>query len=163
MFRKSTEAPSRHSRGATEALSSGGAAGAFSILGADVVITGNIAASADLHIDGRIEGDIACAALVQGEGGEIIGAVTADAARLAGHVRGSINAGTLGIIKTAHIEGDVHYDQLTIEQGAQVDGRFCQRTAAPVAASKAVKSDGGVLDRSTLDRGMMMLEDAPKA
>jgi len=152
MFRKSTE-QSRQSRAATETMTSG----------ADVVITGNIAASADLHIDGRIDGDITCAALVQGEGGVIVGAVTADSARLAGKVRGSISAGTLVIIKTAHIEGDVHYDQLTIEQGAQVDGRFCQRAAAPVAAPKAAKADGGVLDRNTLDRGMMMLEDAPKA
>ena len=159
MFRKSTE-QSRQSRAATETMTSGGA---FSILGADVVITGNIAASADLHIDGRIDGDITCAALVQGEGGLIVGAVTADSARLAGKVRGSISAGTLVIIKTAHIEGDVHYDQLTIEQGAQVDGRFCQRAATPVAAPKAAKTDGGVLDRNTLDRGMMMLEDTPKA
>ena len=159
MFRKSTE-QSRQNRAATETMASGGA---FSILGADVVITGNIAASADLHIDGRIDGDITCAALVQGEGGMIVGAVTADSARLAGKVHGSISAGTLVIIKTAHIEGDVHYDQLTIEQGAQVDGRFCQRAAASVTAPKAVKADGGVLDRNTLDRGMMMLEDAPKA
>src|SRR3546814_7527349 len=40
----------------------------FSILGSDVVVTGNIAASVDLHIDGKIEGDLKCANLVQGEG-----------------------------------------------------------------------------------------------
>src|SRR3546814_10059878 len=46
----------------------------FSILGSDVVVTGNIAASVDLHIDGKIEGDLKCANLVQGEGSEIKGA-----------------------------------------------------------------------------------------
>ena len=39
-----------------------GAAG-FSILAADMVLRGDVHAAADLHIDGRIEGDIACAAL----------------------------------------------------------------------------------------------------
>ena len=29
--------------------------------------------------------------------------------------------------KSARIQGDVHYDSLTIEQGAQVDGRFAPR------------------------------------
>ena len=102
----------------------------FSILGADRAINGNVSASADLHIDGRIEADIACAALVQGEGSEIHGAVTAQTARLAGTVRGSISAGELIILKSARIFGDVSYDALTIEQGAEVDGKFAHRSAA---------------------------------
>lgn len=109
----------------------------FSVLGPDTAIRGDIAASADLHIDGRVEGDIACAALVQGETSEIIGAVSADSARLAGRVRGSIAARELVILRSARIEGDVHYDALTIEQGAQVDGRFAPRPAANVAVEFA--------------------------
>lgn len=102
----------------------------FSVLGADIAIRGDIAASADLHIDGRVEGDIACAALVQGEGSEILGAVRAETARLAGAVHGTITARELVILKSARIHGDVHYDALTIEQGAQVEGRFAPRAAA---------------------------------
>ena len=96
----------------------------FSVIGADVVIKGDISATADLHVDGTIEGDIKCASLVQGETSQISGAVIAETARLAGRVNGSITARELVILKSARIEGDVHYDALTIEQGAQVDGRF---------------------------------------
>lgn len=99
----------------------------FSVLGADTAIKGNVMASADLHLDGRVEGDVSCSALVQGETGEIVGAVKSESARLAGIVRGSISARELVILKTARIHGDVHYDALTIEQGAQVDGRFAPR------------------------------------
>ena len=102
-------------------------AATFSVLGSDLAITGDIAASADLHIDGTVTGDIACAALVQGESSTIEGGVTAESARLAGRVTGSITARELVILKTARIEGDVHYDALTIEQGAQVEGRFARR------------------------------------
>ena len=102
----------------------------FSVLGADLRIKGDVSASADLHLDGTIEGDVTCTALVQGESGEIAGAVTAETARLAGTVRGSISARELVILKTAKIFGDVHYDALTIEQGAQVDGKFAPRAAA---------------------------------
>jgi Integral membrane protein CcmA involved in cell shape determination len=94
------------------------------MLGADTVITGNIEASADLHVDGRIEGDITCSALVQGEGSEITGAVRAESVRIAGLVRGAITAREVVILKTARIEGDVAYDTLTIEQGARLEGRL---------------------------------------
>ena len=114
----------------------------FSVIGADVVITGNIAASADLHVDGTIEGDIKCAALVQGEKSSISGAVIAESARLEGKVTGSFTARELVILKTAQIEGDVQYDALTIEQGAAVEGRFAPnaRSAAPAEPVRALSA-----------------------
>lgn len=114
-----------------------GSGSTFSVIGADVVIKGDIAATADLHVDGTIEGDIKCASLVQGEASSIHGAVLAESARLAGRVTGSITARELVILKTARIDGDVHYDALTIEQGAQVDGRFAPNARQPVKAVPA--------------------------
>lgn len=96
----------------------------FSMLGADTTITGNIRASADLHVDGSIDGDIACSSLVQGEGSEINGGVQAETVRIAGLIRGSVRAREVVILRTARIEGDVSYDALTIEQGARLDGRL---------------------------------------
>ena len=101
----------------------------FSVIGADVTIKGDIAASADLHVDGTVEGDLACASLVQGETSRIEGAIKAENARLAGTVKGAIEARELIVLKTAHIEGDVHYDAITIEQGATVEGRFAHAAA----------------------------------
>ena len=109
------------------------ASGTFSVIGADVVIRGNIEASADLHVDGQVFGDIACATLVSGEGSAIEGAVRADSARLAGTVTGTIDARELVILKSAQIDGDVAYETLTIEQGAAVSGRFAPRHAATSA------------------------------
>jgi len=116
----------------------------FSVIGSDVSITGDISASVDLHIDGKVDGDIKCASLVQGEASVINGGVTADSARMSGKVVGSITAKELVILKTAKIEGDVHYDALTIEQGAQVDGRFApnaQRQAASASAAKPAANE----------------------
>ena len=39
------------------------------------------------------------------------------------------------ILKSARIEGDVHYEALTIEQGAQVDGKFAPDAGKPKAAT----------------------------
>ncbi len=125
MFQKKPAHSARPIRSQTEAM----AGSTFSVFGADITVKGDVHATADLHIDGHIEGDITCASLVQGEGSEIVGAITADAARLAGTVRGTITVAALMIVKSAHIHGDVHYDTLTIEQGAEVEGRFAQRRA----------------------------------
>ncbi|MFN6935721.1 MAG: polymer-forming cytoskeletal protein [Tsuneonella sp.] len=119
----------------------------FSVIGSDVVIRGDIEATVDLHIDGRVEGDIKCASLVQGDGSHIEGAVTAETARIGGSVSGSITARDLVVLRTARINGDVNYDALTIEQGAEVEGRFAHRaptraTAAPLVAPKPTTDDG---------------------
>ncbi len=96
----------------------------FSVLGADLVIKGDITASAELHIDGQVEGDITCSGLVQGEASAIHGSIRAQTARLAGIVRGGIEVAQLVVQKTARVYGDVKYEVLTIEQGAQIDGRL---------------------------------------
>lgn len=103
----------------------------FTVLGPDIAIDGDLSATADLHLDGRVDGDIKCAALVQGETSEIIGMVVAQSAHVAGNIKGSITADTLVILKTARIEGDVTYGTLEIEQGAQVQGNFSNHASEP--------------------------------
>ncbi|GAA4642160.1 hypothetical protein GCM10023115_04100 [Pontixanthobacter gangjinensis] len=116
----------------------------FSVIGADVTITGDVSATTELHVDGRIEGDIKCASLVQGEASVVKGAVEAETARMAGTLKGSISARELVILKTAKIHGDVHYEALTIEQGAVVEGKFApQSVSKAVAAPKNETRTGG--------------------
>ena len=123
MFSKKPESTDRPSGSSTMTGST------FSVLGPDIAISGNLTAKMDLHVDGRVDGDISCGALIQGEASEVNGSVVADSARIAGRIKGSISAGVLVIQKTARIEGDVSYGSLTIEEGAQVDGKFTPRAA----------------------------------
>lgn len=109
----------------------------FSILGSDLVVTGNVSASVDLHVDGKIEGDLKCANLVQGEASEIKGAVVAESAKIAGLLDGSIEAKTLIIHATARVTGDVTYENITIENGGKVDGKLSHRRAGAMGAAKA--------------------------
>lgn len=111
-------------------LSAAGAKrGLFSVISADVVIAGNITATADLHIDGRIEGDVSCSTLIQGQDSLIAGAVTAETARLGGAIEGSIAVRHLTIERSARIVGDVQYESISIEVGASIDGRLKHQPA----------------------------------
>lgn len=118
----------------------------FSVIGPDVTIRGDVEASADLHVDGKVVGNIACASLVQGENSHVEGEIKAESARLSGKVKGTIEVRDLVVLKSAEIDGDVSYDTLTIEQGASVEGRFAplrakSGTAAKPAASKDADDD----------------------
>ena len=139
MFSKSSKSP----RPVSPMSATGAKHTPFSLIGGDVAITGNLSASVDLHVDGVVEGDISCAALVQGPDSRITGHVTAQSARLAGLVDGSITADELVVESTARITGDVRYERITIEPGSRIAGHFTHKDSeAPVAGLKLIASDG---------------------
>jgi cytoskeletal protein CcmA (bactofilin family) len=110
----------------------------FSVIGPDVVITGNVTATADLHIDGRVEGDVRCGTLAQGAESQVFGSVTAEAARIAGAIEGAVRVKQLTVERSARITGDVEYENITIENGGNIDGRLkhmSQVSTAPAAST----------------------------
>ena len=112
---------------AGEDANKSGKGGMLSFIGSEVTIFGNIAGNGDIHLDGAVEGDIHCASLILGVASRIKGNITADRATLAGMVSGTVNATTLIVEKSARISGDLSYESVSIETGAQVDGRLTQR------------------------------------
>jgi cytoskeletal protein CcmA (bactofilin family) len=115
----------------------------FSMIASDVEITGNLSARVDLHIDGKVQGDVSCGSLVQGESSVISGKVIAETARLSGRVDGSIEATELVIEASARISGDVIYENLTIAPGGQVEGKFKHKSSAGPNIKKSTVDIGG--------------------
>ena len=113
------------------------------MIASDVEIVGNLSARVDLHIDGKVQGDVTCGSLVQGESSVITGKVTAESAKLSGRVDGSIQATDLVIEASARISGDVVYENLTIAPGGQVEGKFKHKVAG----------SGPNIGRTTVDIG----------
>ena len=129
----------------------------FSFIGPEVVVTGDIDTEGQLHIDGKVVGDVRCGSLSQGESGSISGNITAQEAKLAGLIDGAVTAGTLLLEASARVTGDVLYETLTVSTGAQVDGRFKRRQgnedgsgkAKMTAVPAARESKGDVVGPST--------------
>lgn len=101
----------------------------LSFIGPEVVISGDLTTGAQLHVDGRIDGHVRCGQLSQGESGIIAGDLTADDARIAGLVEGTVSAATLTVEATGRIAGDVTYETISIAAGARIDGRLARRAA----------------------------------
>lgn len=107
-----------------------------SIISADLTLTGNIVTEGDVHVDGRIDGDITCSDLSIGESGSVTGEVVADSVRILGEVRGRVRALSVYLAATARMHGDILHKELAIESGAAIDG-LCRNLDNPKEAVMA--------------------------
>ncbi len=94
------------------------------INGQSIVIKGDISATEDVVISGRVEGSITLSGqmLTLGPGSRVVGKIVAAAVIVAGTVEGSIEAGEqLEIRNTAVIDGDLSTPMLVVSDGAQIN------------------------------------------
>lgn len=149
---------SRDKTGATLPKASRSGPPGLSFIGPEVLVSGDLATDAQLHVDGRIDGNVRCSQLVQGEAGIIAGNINAEEARIAGTVEGQVNVRTLFVEASAKILGDVVYETLSIDAGAQLEGRLARRAAlgvdeAPLIATPVSFSPARGRGAKTTDGG----------
>lgn len=106
-----------------------GETGQVSLIGADLTVTGNIEASDDLVIEGRVDGDVKCSTLIIGENGHVIGNIHAERVRLSGHVEGTVNTHDLAVESGARISGEILYSRLRVASRGIIEGQMTQRPA----------------------------------
>lgn len=117
--------------------------GGSSVLGPDLNIRGGIEGRGEIQLQGRAWGDVKVERLIVAEPAELEGSVAANVVEVRGRVKGAIEAHSVRLLASARVEGDITYETLEIEAGAQFEGR-CVRAASsqakpevpPPAASK---------------------------
>ena len=95
-----------------------------SILAADLRITGEISSLGQIEILGEVDGNVAARGLVVGTEGRVSGTVSADTVEVKGVLSGSVKSQTFALRASAEVQADVTYTTLTIESGAQIEGKF---------------------------------------
>ena len=108
-----------------------------SILGKDIVITGDIKTEGDVQIDGRLDGNIIANNVKIGEQGAVNGKISASKVTIQGKVSGKISAGVVELTATANVQADIVQDQLLIANGAFFDGK-CSRKSSGTAVKPKV-------------------------
>ena len=96
-------------------------------IGGSVSVTGNVVSSADLIIDGQVQGTIELGdhELTIGESASVVADLSAKAVVISGKVKGNV----LGMVrvelkKTASVEGDVTAPKFMMEEGASISGKI---------------------------------------
>jgi cytoskeletal protein CcmA (bactofilin family) len=97
-----------------------------SVVAADLHIVGNVSTEGALHVDGRIDGDLAARAVTIGDAGHVVGHIEADELLVQGIVSGSIKAGKVQLACGCKVIADIVHGTLAIEDGASFEGQ-CRR------------------------------------
>ncbi len=105
------------------------------LIGHSITITGDIAFTGGLHLDGKVIGNISAenhsdnSVLVISESGSIEGDVAVAFAVINGEVTGNVYATQkLELSPKARIRGNVHYSLLEMASGAEVNGKMVHET-----------------------------------
>jgi len=110
------------------------------LIGAQVVIRGDLVFSGGLYIEGRIHGKViaeegAPAMVTLAEQGSIEGEVRAPVVIVNGQLDGDVHATErVELAPKARVHGNVHYQVVEMSAGAQLTGRLIHAGAASRAA-----------------------------
>lgn len=97
-----------------------------SVIGNDLTIEGQtitIRCKGSLRVNGNIQADLHSMRLTVGEEAMIHGSIAAQTVDVYGRVSGAILGARVVLHASAQVEGDIHSQILSIEQGAAFDGR----------------------------------------
>lgn len=103
-----------------------------SIISVDLKIKGDLQSDGEIQVDGHVIGDIRAKVLLVGQSATIDGEIFAETIRVHGNVNGQIKAKFVNLAKTAHVVGDIHHENLSIKEGAFLEGHMVHMTEQEV-------------------------------
>lgn len=118
-----TVTPAAPAAGQATAPARGGN-GKPSVLASDLRISGDVTSAGSIEVLGEIDGTITARGLTVGGEGRVTGIVTADTVDVKGRLDGKVTSDSFAMRSTAVVTADITYQTLSIESGAQIEGRF---------------------------------------
>ena len=104
------------------------------VLGADVVFTGNIEGDSIIRIDGKIAGNVSLKqGVILGEKASVTGDILSEIIVIYGTITGNITCKELIIRKSGTVNGDIKTEIVEIEMGGQYNGKLSMTKAVAVA------------------------------
>ena len=94
----------------------------ISTLGPGMAIIGKIDCQGELHIFGRIQGELRATNVLIGNGSQFDGDVIADGVTIDGRLKGTIYANRVNLQSNAVVDGDIFHRTLSIDENAQFEG-----------------------------------------
>jgi cytoskeletal protein CcmA (bactofilin family) len=101
--------------------------GGRSHLGAGSRITGELYFPSTVELPGYVKGRVEASAIVIEEAGEVEGEIHAASIAIKGRLNGQVIGGKVRLYSSARVTGEITYESLSIETGAQVEGKCKSR------------------------------------
>lgn len=93
-----------------------------SVIGEDLIVSGEIKCKSDLMIEGRVEGNVSCVSLLVGKSGTVTGDISTEDVLVEGTVHGMISSGSVELKDGCTLLGDISSHTLAIDHGANFTG-----------------------------------------
>jgi cytoskeletal protein CcmA (bactofilin family) len=103
-----------------------GSGSGISIIGQDLTIIGQglrIISKGKIRVEGEVQGDVLGTEFIIGDVGKVTGVVSAETITVFGSIMGTIRGIRVMLESGAKVEGDVHHQTLSVDEGAQLEGR----------------------------------------
>ncbi|MFO7758199.1 MAG: polymer-forming cytoskeletal protein [Roseovarius sp.] len=104
--------------------------GGRSHLGAGSRIVGELSFPGTVELPGYVKGHVEAAAIVIEETGEVEGELHAASVAIKGHFTGQIMGGNVKLHASARVVGDISYESLSIDSGAELEGKCTPRSSS---------------------------------
>jgi cytoskeletal protein CcmA (bactofilin family) len=116
------------------------------VIGKNIKLTGSIDSPDAVILHGQVTGDIICKTLEIGTDGKLVGNVTAETVIVGGNLKGDVNTTRLKLESSAFVNGEMTYQIIEVEEGAQLEGSFVQQQGVkklPTSAKIAGSAEAG--------------------
>ena len=116
------------------------------VIGKNIKLTGSIDSPDAVILHGQVTGDIICKTLEIGTDGKLVGNVTAETVIVGGNLKGDVNTTRLKLESSAFVNGEMTYQIIEVEEGAQLEGSFVQQQEVkklPTSAKTAGSAEDG--------------------
>lgn len=105
------------------------------LVAADSELEGRLRSRGAVRVEGVVRGGLQAPVLFIEPGGLVEGSVTVERARICGTLRGSLVAREIEVVRTATLDAELLYDEISIERGARVRGLHRQRDPEPAESA----------------------------
>ncbi|WP_160000685.1 polymer-forming cytoskeletal protein [Roseomonas sp. 18066] len=105
------------------------------LVAADSELEGRLRSRGAVRVEGVLRGGLQAPVLFIEPGGLVEGSVTVERARICGTLRGSLVAREIEVVRTATLDAELLYDEISIERGARVRGLHRQRDPEPAESA----------------------------
>ena len=142
---RAAERPQHSANQQTQTAADPGAPMVESVIGNDLSIEGHtitIRCKGSLTVNGNIQADLHSRRLQVGKEAVVNGAIAADAVDVYGRVQGAIHGAKVMLRSGAEVEGDIMSSLLSVEEGANFDGRS-RRVTDPADIQPQLESGQG--------------------
>lgn len=131
-----------------------------SVIAANMNVLGNVVSEGILDIDGQIDGNVRAEIVTLRPNGRIRGDLMAAEVYVHGTVDGLIKAQAVNLFSTAVVHGTIMHETITVEDGAQVDGKLKR---SPLPALEDKRESATATDKPHNDGPFLMDTDEPQS